>query len=44
MEIGKEDKPYTIEPIVDPVPAEDPYKVEPAEVPEAIPEGEPVPA
>jgi hypothetical protein len=44
MDIGKEDEPYTIEPIDDPVPADDPYKTLPAPVPEAVPEGEPVPA
>lgn len=35
MEIGKEDEPYTIEPIIDPVPKEEPSRApEPVEVPE----------
>jgi hypothetical protein len=41
MDIGKEDKPYTIEPIDDPVPREEPA---PAPEPEPIEDPELVPA
>lgn len=44
MEIGEPQRTKIVEPLIDPVPREEPAPVEPERTPERVPDAEPVPA